>query len=50
MIYSENDEAEARSRQGRQQAGGDTYMLEILFPAVKYVYAHSRISALICAH
>ena len=35
--YSEDDEPDTRGRQGRQQTGGDTYTLEISFPAVKYV-------------
>lgn len=37
LIYSEEEETETRGRHGRQQTGGDTYTLEISFPAVKYV-------------
>lgn len=37
-IYSEDDDdLTLTGRQGRQQTGGDTYTLEIAFPAVKYV-------------
>jgi hypothetical protein len=36
IIHSSNDDAETRTRVGRQQ-NGDTYTLEISFPAVKYV-------------
>lgn len=36
VIYSENEDAETKTRIGRQQ-NGDTYTLEISFPAVKYV-------------
>jgi len=38
-ISSEDDELALTGRQGRQQTGGDTYTLEIAFPAVKYVQA-----------
>lgn len=41
-IFSDDDELALTGRQGRQQAGGDTYTLEIAFPAVKYVkHPHS---------
>lgn len=36
MIYSATDQSDSRTRAGRQQ-NGDTYTLEISFPAVKYV-------------
>lgn len=50
--YSEDEETGGtRGRQGRQQTGGDTYTLEISFPAVKYVF-HSQVllslSPLLC--
>jgi len=41
-ISSEDDELALTGRQGRQQTGGDTYTLEIAFPAVKYVQARYR--------
>lgn len=40
-ISSEDDELALTGRQGRQQTGGDTYTLEIAFPAVKYVEPNS---------
>lgn len=36
----------SRNRQGRQQ-NGDTYTLEISFPAVKYVYFNDTIKLII---
>lgn len=36
-ISSDEDDLALTGRQGRQQTGGDTYTLEIAFPAVKYV-------------
>jgi hypothetical protein len=36
LIYSSTDDADTKTRTGRQQ-NGDTYTLEISFPAVKYV-------------
>lgn len=49
-ISSEDDELALTGRQGRQQTGGDTYTLEIAFPAVKYVkHPHSfNITIKIC--
>lgn len=35
---SDDEDPDPRGRQGRQQTGGDTYTLEIAFPAVKYVF------------
>lgn len=37
ICSEEDDDLALTGRQGRQQTGGDTYTLEIAFPAVKYV-------------
>ena len=47
--YSEDDEPDTRGRQGRQQTGGDTYTLEISFPAVKYVLLYFKTNMLYIA-
>ncbi|EDW33673.1 GL19677, partial [Drosophila persimilis] len=36
VVNDEDDDLALTGRQGRQQTGGDTYTLEIAFPAVKY--------------
>jgi len=37
ICSDDDDDLTLTGRQGRQQTGGDTYTLEIAFPAAKYV-------------